>query len=61
MRVEIGDGQQGWGTQHMTLCVVPNSVSPEQCQYLSESYGDIRKVVPITQEKVVEYAATKNR
>lgn len=52
---EITDGLQGWNTRQMNLCLSPKSDMPRLCKFLSETYGAISKVIPITQEKVGEY------
>ena len=52
---EITDGLSGWDTRQMTLCLSPNSDAPRVCEFLSETYGDISKAIPISQEKVGEY------
>lgn len=41
----------------MTVCIWPSRDAPLVCKYLSETYDDISKSVPINQKKVEEYAS----
>ena len=52
-RVELSDGLNGWDTRQMTVCTSPGV---DQCKFLSDTYGDIIKAIPIDNTKVAEYA-----
>jgi hypothetical protein len=54
--VEITDGLDGWNTRQMTVCVSPASGEAPKCTFLSETYNDITKAIPITSESVERYA-----
>lgn len=51
-RVELSDGLSGWDTRQMTVCTSPGV---DQCKFLSDTYGDIIKAIPIDNAKVMEY------
>lgn len=55
-RVELSDGLQGWDTRQMTICTTPGT---DHCKFLSDTYQDIVKAVPIDQSKVAGYAENK--
>jgi hypothetical protein len=55
MRISIRDGQEGWDTRNADLCILPSNDIPEYCEYLSETYQDIGKVMPLTQEDLARY------
>jgi hypothetical protein len=56
LSVEIADKLDGWGTREMTICVKAGQAEAAKCTFLSETYGDITKVVPITPAVVERYA-----
>jgi hypothetical protein len=55
MRISIRDGQEGWDTRNADLCIVPSSNSEISCEYLSETYSDISRVMPLTQDELERY------
>lgn len=56
LSVEITDGLEGWDTRQMMLCLSPKAGMPQVCKFLSETYSDISKAIPIDQNKVEKYA-----
>jgi hypothetical protein len=56
--VEISDGLQGWDTRQMIVCVSGNL--KDSCKFLSETYGDISKAIPIDENKINEYVSQKS-
>ncbi len=52
---EITDGLDGWDTRALRLCLSQRGAPPRMCEFLSETYGDITKAIPITQQKVAQY------
>ena len=59
MSVEISDGLQGWDSRQMNLCVAGNK--GQSCKFLSETYGDISKAIPINQQKINDYASARSQ
>jgi hypothetical protein len=53
--VEITDGLEGWDTRQMTVCISPAVGEARMCKFLSETYGDIAKAVPVTGEVINRY------
>lgn len=57
--VEISDGLQGWDSRQMTICW--GFDSNQSCKFLSETYGDISKAIPINQDKLDAFASPKKQ
>jgi hypothetical protein len=55
-RVELSDGLAGWDTRQMTICTTPGT---DHCKFLSETYQDLSKAIPIDQRKIAGYAESK--
>jgi hypothetical protein len=58
---EITDGLAGWQSRDMTLCISPKPGERDICQFLSETYDQISKAIPINQGKINKYVEQKDR
>ena len=52
-KIIINEGRKGWSTTNMTICMKKNYSSNEECSYMSETYSDIKKRIPINNKNLI--------
>jgi hypothetical protein len=57
--IAVRDVAAGYGNLNLHLCIAPTGGEADGCEFLSETYAHVRKVMPITQQDLADYAAAR--
>ena len=58
-RIAVRDVAPGWGSLNADVCLAPHGEDTGPCEFLSETYGAIQQVMPITQTDLRGYIAAR--